>query len=613
MAREPAPIRRLPLSRGVVDRHASILRFSSPTRDDLLSDARMRVAPGQGTPPLPRVDARLAPAKLHAATDCCTVPHVNNEFEGTTQSAYDEVTTDANGTTVHYHSIAYYTPKNDETLARKIAGDVRVSMPFYLPWSEPDVGLSGGWYYTLGTDKKSRSMHAACDIGRTNVGDADPSFDVHAVADGRVVSIFWDNRVGNGLVLEHKAPNGDTYRSYYCHLRNGRQHDINQAKAMPKPDMTKDKDGNYDRPYRYYLFARLALTPELEKLWGTEADVIPVKVGDTVAAGQKIARAGNTGYGGAGWGLDNAGKPTDPKGGNVHLHLYMAVADGKPNSFMLVDPYGVYSDMSSKACYQPGAKRIAPRFFAPFLLAFHNLAGAVFTEHSDYYPGMGAGLQTISFYPVGNGRQVAGAYDWDQPAEPTPTLDASRAVLTQHFKDNTAKGLRPRQVSVSTVGGAPFYSVLWQKSEGEFYFFVDLDTAAAVAKWKELVEGKHLVIEDLCSYIVDGKVLYAIIYVKPKTAGAFYSFVDMTQATFQAKFNDLSAKGLHLTSISAVETSAGSRFSAVWRAGGGQWVAFDLDAATYQTKFDELAGQGYWLHKVQGYANGKRFAAIWNG
>lgn len=346
------------------------------------------------------------------------------------------------------------------------------------------------------------------------------------------------------------------------------------------------------------------------KLWGTDAEAIAVKVGDAVAAGQKIARAGNTGYGGAGWGLDNDGKPTSTKG-NVHLHLYMAVADGTPHSFMLIDPCGIYSDMSSPSCYQPGAKRIAPRFFAPFLLAFHNLPANLLSEHGDYYPGMGAGLQTLSFYTVNGLRQVAGAYDWSRPADVPMSLDLTHSDLTTQFKTQTAAGFRPRQVSVSQLGGVPFYTVLWQKADGEFYFFIDMDDAAATAKWKELVEGKGLVIEDQCSYLIDNQRRHAIIYVRPSTPGAFYAYIGMTQAAFQAKFNELKANDVHLTSIGAVETASGVLFSGVWRSGDGEWHAYDLDVGGYQAKFDELVSQGYWLHKVQGYASGSRFVAIW--
>jgi hypothetical protein len=81
--------------------------------------------------------------------------------------------------------------------------------------------------------------------------------------------------------------------------------------------------------------------------WGTNAQAIPVSVGQTVTRGQKLAWAGCTGPGGCGYSA-----PSRP---NTHLHIFFTRRDPTNNGWYFIDPYGIYA---SPACY-PGPVNVA--------------------------------------------------------------------------------------------------------------------------------------------------------------------------------------------------------------------------------------------------------------
>jgi hypothetical protein len=65
-------------------------------------------------------------------------------------------------------------------------------------------------------------------------------------------------------------------------------------------------------------------------------------------------------------------------------------------------------------------------------------------------------------------------------------------------------------------------------------------------------------------------------------------------------------------SVYPEELAAGTRFGAIWRQLPLAWAGrHGLSPAEYQTEFEKWSGQGYRLHRVRGYGDSGRFAAIW--
>lgn len=90
---------------------------------------------------------------------------------------------------------------------------------------------------------------------------------------------------------------------------------------------------------------------------------------------------------------------------------------------------------------------------------------------------------------------------------------------------------------------------------------------------------------------------------------------NLTATAYQAKFNELGAKGFRLTSVNGYVDKGKLRYAAVWRAiPGPAWTArHGLSPAAFQQQFDALGAQGYRLTYVSGWeVQGKeRLAGIW--
>ncbi|MDX2044083.1 MAG: hypothetical protein SF097_22910 [Acidobacteriota bacterium] len=507
-----------------------------------------------------------------------------------------------------YHVFKTGTDAQREAAARDFAASVRASMPMYLPYRSSHVYPGSGWLYDGG------SFHGAIDYSRDNAQEGvDATFGVYAVAQGRVVTKLWNDLMGNVVVIEHEAPNGDRYRTTYMHLRDGFDHDLAKAKAIPPGDKYGD-DGKVTRQYRYYLFSHKANPDSL--YWGTNSQKIKVDVGDWVSAGQQIAWSGNTGYGGAGWGLDNNGNVTNKATANNHLHLMTTVPDPRPaypNDWVQIDPYGVYSESYSGGCYDLLDDTAYVRLFAPFYSNFHNVPANVVSKYFSYYPGMGYALQTLSLHRNGNEVLASGSFQRNLPSQWKARFYMTGSDFQNWFDTYHDQGLRPREISVTPDGsGNPRFNVIWKKRAGEgYYTYFGLTDAQWSQKRTEHIANDGMVLEEHVVYDTNSGRRHAAIFIsspKPVT----YDLHSMPFAVFNSVLQPLKLQGYKQTSINIEEIDGGRAYSGIWRKVAGSWaMEYNLTPQQYQTAFEDYQAQGYRLHRLQGYADSDRFAAIW--
>lgn len=486
-----------------------------------------------------------------------------------------------------------------EAASRAWAKKQVARMAFFLPYDGSQVSLGQGWHYDNGGE------HSGLDSWRETVQlGKDVTFDVLAAAPGRVVTKLWDNWFGNTVIIEHTAKDGSKYRTIYMHLRDGYTHDLTAARAMVPPD--PDANDNWAK------YARFAKNNSDKLYWGQESHTIAVKVGDWVKMGQFIGKAGNTGAGGAGNGLKNDGTPNNKIRANNHLHFMLAAPNPKTaGEWVFVDSFGVYEKVNT-GCYALMKQIDYPRFFAPYFPDFHNISWELYKFYFSYYPNMGLGPQTLSVYRAGSEVRAAGSFN-----EFVKTPWAVRGYLTsqefdQWFNTYRNQGLRPRELQVQVgANGLPRFTAIWKKTAGEgYYTWINMTDADFQAKWADLVEHQGYRVEDHVSYTVNGQRRHGAIFVKD--GQGFHLWYNLTQPAYQQKFDELWAQGWRTTSFNAAALPWGERYGSVWMKKPGAWSTwFNLSGSQYQQKYNEHANNGFYIWKVQGYRNGTRFGAIW--
>lgn len=520
--------------------------------------------------------------------DCCTYTLTEGDDASSDQTTY-------------YKPMDLYASESD---ADKALREVYAQTPIFLPYTDGDVKLSHGWIY----NGEDRNAHGSLDYGKgsnTEEGE-DPAFRVRAAAGGTVVAKYWDDWHGNVLVIEHPGPADFSYRTFYFHLRDGKDHDL--AKALSETTATGDEESSRDK---YLAFANLDSPSDLH--WGTNAQAIPVDVGDTVRAHQTVAWSGNTGPGGAGAGLNIDGTPTNDITANNHLHFMLAVSHDTwtGGEWLYVDPYGVYEQQSS-GCYDLADNTRYDRLFAPFYPYFHGVDLGVFNTYLYYYGQMGRSPATFTVQQTGSEVIAAGAfkpglssgwYVYDY-LEGDDFQDRWDTLISADFR------ITERSVTLDTQGTPRHNGVFRPDGIDDWYSFRAQTLGDYQDSFDELTgDGYDLV--DFFGYHDGNDDLIASIFVP--TAGDFIHHGLLSSAEFTTLTNDYASDGWLPVDVNVMEMAGGTTLSAIYRqTGDARMVHWAMSAAEYQQWMNFYLSEGWDLEVVQNYAEGDRYAAIWS-
>ncbi|MEM7234651.1 MAG: hypothetical protein AAF517_20905, partial [Planctomycetota bacterium] len=481
-----------------------------------------------------------------------------------------------------------------ETDAYAFLKSVKADMPFYFPFRHPDVRLGHGWFYDSG------KKHNHLDWSRTGIpNNTDPTFRVYASAPGRVLAVFWSAGGGNTVVIEHTAPSGQKYLTRYMHLRDGKDHDIQQAL-------------NCSGDSRCEKYAKFAQNHSDHVSWGKSWHTIQVEVGDWVQAGEHIAWAGNTGAGGAGAGLEDDGTP-ESFTGNTHLHSSFAVAHPTlADTYVIVDPFGVYGKADEDGCYDLLKDTEFARLYAPFYPTFHGVPIEVYSRFAGYYVDMGWGLRTRSIHRDAHTLYVSGSFQ--RNVGPW----AGRGYMTPDEFQNWALNfweqdmiMRETQVTKSP-GGEPRYSAIWRKLEpGEsIEHRASLTVSEFNTLWQQRVVDDGWRVADYVGYRVNGQDRISAFFTSHQPR-PFFLYPSRTSNEAQSELNSHTDAGRDVTLFSVSELGNTTRFNIGFRSVPGCWrVYWGRTPSEYQSVVETNASQGYRLEKIQGYANSSRYAAI---
>jgi hypothetical protein len=194
------------------------------------------------------------------------------------------------------------------------------------------------------------------------------------------------------------------------------------------------------------------------------------------------------------------------------------------------------------------------------------------------------------------------------------------AAYQQAFNDLTAKGYRLCEVNGYALGGQALYSSIWEKAASPAWVaHHDMSRDSYQKAFEDLgKQGYRLV--HVSGFGVGGQDLYAGIWEK-SPGPAWVAHHTMTEAQFQATFDDLGKSGYRLVKISgyAIDVAGGQSqvlYAGIWqKETGPAWMALSgMTPEQYQQRFTELGNQGYRLRDVSGYSIGNQllFAAIWD-
>lgn len=500
----------------------------------------------------------------------------------------------------------------DEAAAFAFARSLVPKLPLFEPFDDPSVQVVQGWHYAAG------GLHAAVDYGKIRLmSGEDPSFQVRSIAEGKVISAYWDDWLGNTVVIEHRAPDGTRYRSIYSHLRNGPEADLAKARTIS----LKQHGGANENPNwkKYRAFADL---PDPDPLyWGTEGQKTSVKQGDFVRAKQSIGWAGNTGAGGAGNGLDGDGKPQNVSTANVHLHVFFAVENPKrEQGWLLLDPYGQYAK-AIDSCY---SELHSSRFYVPFSPTFSNLDLKTFQLSSEYFLKMGFGLQTLSFYLFHSGGSSTVKAVGSFQAHPSTRGQAVRYLVTRdeliHWVNQyLPQGLIPREVSVFQFPGKPpLYTVIWMhRPNTPFWISVDLGDREFMLQAR-IYQDQGFAIQDHSVFYSDQGRRHAVIFMKE--GASFFGSFGVEQEQWNAARLEQEKKGFSLMTVQ-VDDLAGGLFSGIFRPSpnplpnqGEKVTEFllSLSPSEFLERQEEFESKNFRLMGVKFNTSTPQLSAVWS-
>ncbi|MFP2931422.1 M23 family metallopeptidase [Pyxidicoccus sp. 3LG] len=505
------------------------------------------------------------------------------------------------------HLKAPYTAFPTQAEAQTFLRNLRTPLPLRLPFTANSPAIAGtevrlghGWRYNGG------DIHRGLDISRANTpSDKDPSFDVLAIAEGKVIGIYFDGPAGGGgntVVIEHTGANGKKLYSFYMHLRNGRANDVAAVKAMTC------NVGN-DSCARYKLMAANYPT---HPSWGTDSDTISVTLGQWVSAGQKIAKSGNTMSTGT---LAADGKPASNHANN-HLHVYIgAPTPSDPKVAVEVDPYGVYEKVST-GCYTGFQPTYYPRLWMPHHPEFHDVPWSTFTELPEYYSGMSYRPRTLTNYEEGGVLKVAGSYGYSTDKQWGVLAGLTSASFDTAVTQWSNSGYVPRETRVRlNSSGVALYSTIFGKlrANEQVRFEHRLTQASLDSLYSAYVGTLGWRVEDFFSYREGGVQLYSVLFsnqdldVRWLRYGASESFAETEIAS-------LPAQGMHVENIVADPTVSPPRFAYITNNASGcaPHVYVNGSMTTYQSIYNTEGSLGYALKKLQVYNGGANFTAIFD-
>jgi hypothetical protein len=183
------------------------------------------------------------------------------------------------------------------------------------------------------------------------------------------------------------------------------------------------------------------------------------------------------------------------------------------------------------------------------------------------------------------------------------------------FERITKSGYRLVWIDGYEVNGDTFFNVIFRPTDGVSWVARHGLDAAAYQKAFDLFTNNGFRLMHIESYLSDGRVRYAPIFVNSPGSG-FVAYHGVSAARHQQSFDELTGDGWHPVNISVVSPGGERSYSALYeRSNVGSFEARSfLSLAEYQTAFDANAKAGRHLVYLAAYTHqaAPRMSAIWH-
>lgn len=497
-------------------------------------------------------------------------------------------------------------------------------MPVYLPFRDPEVRVTTAFVYPPNIGDEA--THNGIDYAR---GDGD-TFAVRCVADGRVLFVGYHPSPGNVVIIEHYPREGPPFRSIYHHLRNGRDNDIDLAARTYAFVEASEGAWSYDDAATAWQEAgerARAITESgegdlewVESLFGSNDQALLVQEGDTVAAGQQIAWAGDTGMHSGGTHLHFM---TARQAAIVEAGVTYSSTSKPPIRWTFFDPYGVYGGYEDVGCYNndDGYRNAGQHdaIFAPALSDFIEL-------NSEQYDAAFSHYATFNYFPA--------ALDIESVGKPISAADAPHHQLKigewvhsgsfqyrperpvvrtgrtfdQHQADVAEWSDRdwyPREVvGVSSGQHEARYAAIYAPVTGPWESRHKMSPQMFEHRFSELY-GQRYTLTSLSAYSEDGSVWLAATWAKTEAFEAYVAQYNQSRIQLEEKDRELRAKGLHLTRVFKYRPPGqGTRYGAIWHQQPPMEETqyyLDLSADAFRTLADAMAERGWTLYHIDNF------------
>ena len=183
------------------------------------------------------------------------------------------------------------------------------------------------------------------------------------------------------------------------------------------------------------------------------------------------------------------------------------------------------------------------------------------------------------------------------------------------FDELTAQGFRLTSVNGYSEGRGARYNAVWEQTDGPPWEARHGLTGAEYQAVFDDLTARGFRLRTVSGYAIDGEARYAAIW-EQREGPEWQARHGLSRVEYQRTFDELTAQGFVLRQVSGYRVNVDVRFAALWEKQGG--VAFEarhgLTGGGYQKTFDELVNAGHRLAWVSGYSDTgiARYAALWH-